>query len=311
MRMLLKPVTLFGVLLILLLTFGACRPEDTTAGSVPDTSAEGAPDTSEGVSTTAVEPLTPADPVYTVPSEAVNVYSAFEPKLFRAQDRTALPYRLFLPDGYDPDAEYPVVLFLHEAGERGNNNTAQLANAVQSLFNDLSSPIYGAIVVCPQCPANNQWVDTPWSYGNYSTAEIPESNELKAVIELLEDIKETYPVDEDRIYGFGLSMGGFGIWDILMRHPALLAAGVPVCGGADVTCAELLVDKPIWTVHGSADAIVPLNGTRRMVSAIEKAGGERIIYEELAGYGHEVWEYAATNPELIRWLFEQSAETAD
>lgn len=244
-------------------------------------------------------------PVYHTPDRAVDIYQAFEARSFTASDNTTLQYRIFIPDGYTPEADYPLMLILHGAGERGNDNSAQMRNAVQNLFNDLTSPIYGSIVVCPQCPDNNQWVDTPWSNGNYSIANVPESNELKAVLEILDSVKAEYAVDESRVYGMGLSMGGFGIWDLMMRHPDVLTAGVPLCGGADASCAQRLVDKPIWTIHGDADGIVPVSGTRAMVQAIQSAGGDSIVYEELKGYGHNVWDYGSTREGLMNWLFAQ------
>lgn len=246
-------------------------------------------------------------PVYNLPSRAVDIYQAFQAKSFTATDGTVLKYRIFIPDGYTPEADYPLLLILHGAGERGDDNSAQMRNAVQNLFNDLNSPIYGSIVICPQCPNNNQWVDTPWSDGNYSVANVPESNELKAVVEILDSIKNAYSVDDSRVYGFGLSMGGFGTWDLMMRHPDLITAGVPLCGGADVAYAQQLVEKPIWTIHDSTDGIVPVSGTRAMVNAIKAAGGSSIIYEELQGYGHNVWDYASTREGLMNWLFSQIA----
>ena len=266
-----------------------------------------APDTTPALTTP--QPTTPADtaPDYTVPEEAVDVYEAFSSATYIAEDGTELPYRLFSPENYREDREYPILLILHGAGERGTDNSLQLKNAVQNLFNDTTSPVYGAFVVCPQCPeAPNQWVDTPWADGNYSLNEVPQSNELAAVEELLLQLMEDLPVDNARVYVMGLSMGGFGTWDLLMRNPTLYTAAVPLCGGADPAYAEVLVNTPIYTVHSTDDGAVPCAGTREMVAAIKAAGGEKIIYEELEGYGHNVWDYASQKPEIIRWLFDQT-----
>ena len=240
-------------------------------------------------------------PIYNKPAQPVDVTS-FARKTFIASDGTTLPYRLHLPEGYTEDAAYPVFLFLHGAGERGADNEKQLQLAVPVLYSHTDSMIHSAIGIFPQCPEDNQWVDTPWT-NSYSVKNVPESNELKAVVELLEDIQGTYSVDRKRLYGFGMSMGGFGIWDLLMRHPGLLAAGVPLCGGGDSSYAAQLAKTPIWTIHSEDDTAVPVKCTKDIVQAIQKADGKKLKYEILQGYGHNVWDYAANKQSLMQWLF--------
>ena len=106
----------------------------------------------------------------------------------------------------------------------------------------------------------------------------------------------------------GLSMGGFGTWDIIMRHSELFAAAVPLCGGGDFTQAPKLVDMPIWTIHGTSDYDVPYSGTRDMYVALKTLGSTVIIYEELENYSHNIWSYAAEKAEIWTWLFEQTKE---
>lgn len=224
---------------------------------------------------------------------------------FSATDRTRLPYRLYVPSNYDPEKEYPVLIFLHGAGERGGDNTAQLLHVVRNLFNQKDSPVLDAIVICPQCPNNNQWVDTPWDQGSYSLANVPQSNESKAVVELLDQIASTYSTDTDRYYVMGISMGGFGTWDLIMRYPEKFAAAVPICGGADPSMAQTLKDFPIYTAHGSSDSIVPVSGTREMVAALQAAGSTVLTYEEKAGMDHDVWTQFSQQTEVLQWLFSQ------
>lgn len=216
-----------------------------------------------------------------------------------------LPYRLYIPENYSENYDYPVFVFLHGAGERGKDNSLQLFHVIQDLFNDLSSPIYQSFVIVPQCPQYQQWVDTPWEKGNYSVDNVPESNEIKVVLNLIEDLKDFYTINEKRIYAMGISMGGFGVWDLLMRHGEIFAAAIPVCGGADPSYASKLVNKPIYTFHGDQDSAVPVDGTREMVNALKEAGSSLIQYEELVGYEHNVWTYAANKEGLIDWLFQQ------
>ena len=233
------------------------------------------------------------------------ILEIFKAKTFKASDRTQLPYRIYVPSNYDPAKEYPVLLFLHGAGERGNDNTNHMKHVVGNLFNQKNSPVMDAIVICPQCPNDNQWVDTPWANGSYSTTSVKQSNESKAVMELLDKVAATYSTDTDRYYVMGISMGGFGTWDLLMRAPDKFAAGVPICGGADPSMAKTLKNVPIYTTHSSDDPVVPISGTREMVEALQTAGSTVIRYDEVNGKGHEVWKSFSEQTEVLEWLFSQ------
>ncbi len=230
----------------------------------------------------------------------------FEPRTFVASDGTELAYRIYVPYDYDNGTEYPFLTVLHGAGERGNNNTGNMHHMMLNFFSQENSPFWESIVVCPQCPNGQQWVDTPWEQGGYSIDAVPESNELKAVMEIVDMVEADFPTDTNRYYVTGLSMGGFGAWDLIMRHTERFAAAVPLCGGADVGQAEKLLNKPIYTVHGTADFSVPISGTSDMVAAIKNLGGDKIFYEEMYNYGHNVWDYASRKAEIWTWLFKQS-----
>ena len=214
---------------------------------------------------------------------------------------TTLPYRLILPENYSEEAEYPVIFFFHGAGERGSDNELQLFHCVQYIHDNAPED---CIIVAPQCPLNHQWVDTPWANGAYSTEKVPESNEMKAVIELLDDLKAKYSIDSDRIYAAGISMGGFATWDALMRHNDIFAAGIPVCGGGDPEKAEVLKETPIFTFHAVDDTAVPVTGTRQTVEAIKNAGGDKIEYTEYKSGGHGIWNQAFATEGLLDKLFE-------
>lgn len=229
---------------------------------------------------------------------------ATEKRVFENKD-TVLPYRLVLPETYDETKSYPMIVFLHGAGERGNDNELQLFHCVQYLADTLPE----CIIVAPQCPVNNQWVDTPWANGAYSIDAVPESNELKAVIELLDALQEEFNVDADRIYASGLSMGGFGAWDLMMRHNDYFAAGVLVCGGGDPSQAEALKDTPLFVFHGDADDAVPVSGSRDTVQAIRDAGGELVQYVEYPGKGHGIWNDAFAHPGMLQELLTYKLST--
>ena len=236
-------------------------------------------------------------------SAGVDVY-ATEKRVFENKN-TVLPYRLVLPETYDETKSYPMIVFLHGAGERGNDNELQLFHCVQYLADTLPE----CIIVAPQCPVGNQWVDTPWANGAYSIDKVPESNELKAVIELLDALQEEFNVDSDRIYASGLSMGGFGAWDLMMRHNDYFAAGVLVCGGGDPSQAEALKDTPLFVFHGDADDAVPVSGSRDTVQAIRDAGGELVQYVEYPGKGHGIWNDAFAHPGMLQELLTYKLST--
>ncbi len=214
---------------------------------------------------------------------------------------TTLPYRLILPENYDESKQYPIIVFFHGAGERGNDNELQFFHCVQYIHDNTPEP---CIIIAPQCPTNHQWVDTPWANGAYSIEKVPESNEMKAVVELIADIKAKYSVDSDRIYAAGISMGGFATWDALMRHNDLFAAGIPVCGGGDISQGDELKETPIFTFHAVDDTAVPVAGTRNTVNAIKSAGGTKIEYTEYKSGGHGIWNQAFATEGLLTKLFE-------
>ena len=196
-----------------------------------------------------------------------------------------IPYRLVLPDSYDGTSQYPLVVFFHGAGERGNDNTSQLINGVQQIANSMPN----AIILAPQCPSGNQWVDTPWENGSYSTSQVAESGEMKAVMALVQKIKQEYSVDSNCVYAMGISMGGYAVWDAMIRHNDVFAAGVAVCGAGDPSKARTLKNTPMFVYHGTADLVVPVSGSEEMVAAIRSAGGTKVRYTAMEGRGHGIW----------------------
>lgn len=241
-------------------------------------------------------------------AENFNMKKSFEPKVFK-NGGYELPYRFYLPENYNTAGKYPLLLFLHGAGERGCDNERQIEVGIQKMFASPDSPVFGAVVIAPQCPEGRQWVNTPWEMGNYSTVATDESTEMKSVVALLLQTIGEYAVDTDRVYITGVSMGGYGTWDIISRHGELFAAAVPVCGAGDIDCAPRLRDMPIMTYHGSADTTVPVEGTRAMVDAIKAACGvscaARITYHELAMCGHGIWDMVYSSSVMAHWLFSQ------
>lgn len=216
-----------------------------------------------------------------------------------------LSYRMYVPYSYDSSNDYPVLMLLHGAGERGDNGTYHLTQGFPYMFKDTSNAVFGAIVMAPQCPTDMQWVDTPWSQGSYSVDSVPESRPLGAAMSVLNNIFENYSTDRDRVYVSGISMGGFGTWDCLARHSDIFAAGIPICGAADPSKANVLKDIQIKTYHGTADNIVPARGTKEVYDAIIAAGGTKISYTPIVGGDHFIWDGVYEQAWLSEWLLMQ------
>ena len=295
-------------------TTAATTPAQTTPAqttsvkvttTVPPVTTTAPVTTTKAPATTTSAPAKKPDPNMSAVSKLINTQTAFKKETFAASNGINLPYRIYVPEDYSEDYAYPVVIFFHGAGERGTDNEKTLNNVIPNLYIKKTSPFYHAIVIVPQCPENMQWVDTPWANGNYTLDNVPISKPMTAAVELLDSVIETYSVNTDRQYVMGLSMGGFGTWDLIMRYPERFAAAIPFCGGADPKQAENLAKIPIWTFHDTTDPTVPVSGTQATVEAIKAAGGTLSTYNETSRYGHNVWTPGSQTPALPGWLFEQ------
>jgi predicted peptidase len=214
----------------------------------------------------------------------------------------SLNYVVYVPRDYAPERAWPVVLFLHGAGERGDNGLAQTQTGVGPAIR-LHPERFPCLVVMPQCPANKGWGPR---LGNVAEAT-PEVADL--ALAALDATIQKYHGDPDRIYLTGLSLGGFGTWAIGARHPAKFAALMPICGGGrPADMAPLLKDLPIWVFHGDADPAVPVQRSRDMVEALKSAGNTKVKYTEYPGVGHNSWDRAYGDAEAIAWLLSQKRE---
>ena len=215
-----------------------------------------------------------------------------------------LSYRLFVPAGYDPAKKYPLVVFLHGAGQRGHDNRSQLEPESSPLFfvqpeTQAAQPCF---FIAPQCPDGQQWVNTPWGKGSYSLAAIPISDNLQLVLDIIRHTQKEFSVDPARLYLTGLSMGGYGTWDLIERNPRMFAAAVPICGAGDPSQAAGLKGTGLWAFHSTDDGTVPVSGSRDMIRALW-ASGRTPCYTEYAGGGHDAWFRAYATPGLAAWLF--------
>ncbi len=231
-------------------------------------------------------------------------FPQFEKNVFVVGNDT-LPYRLLLPENYDKNQKYPLLLFLHGSGERGNNNIVPLTHIAPAVLDADFRKNYPCIMIVPQCPKGKRWVETDWKLATHTQPkEMSEPMELLRKL-LDKTIYKNYKIDKKRIYITGLSMGGFGVWDMMARFPKEFTAGVPVCGGGDEKTAKILKEMPIWTFHGALDKTVLPDRTRNMVQALKDEKNTKVTYTEYPNTEHNSWKEAYTNKEMWKWLFEQ------
>lgn len=225
-----------------------------------------------------------------------------EKKVYSDGSGHALPYQLLHPEYDDGQTLYPLVLFLHGAGERGTDNESQTKHGVPEFARPENRKKYPCFLAAPQCPEEERWSD--WSVEKQ--ADEP-SWPLRMAFELVGELQKEYSIDAKRLYITGLSMGGFGTWDLLRRYPHVFAAGVPICGGGDSTAAATIVHIPVWAFHGARDQAVPVRFSRNMIAALKRAGGKP-RYTEYANVGHHSWVPAYQDAEMFAWLFAQKRE---
>lgn len=202
-----------------------------------------------------------------------------------------LPYRLFIPTNYSAGERFPLVLFLHGAGERGNDNAYQLVGQTGSLVfasetNQLEHPSF---MVAPQCPTSGSWDD---------------SIRRQQLFGLMNLLISQYSIDTNRLYITGLSMGGYGTWDQITQFTNMYAAAIPMSSGGNTALAARIVNLPIWNFHAADDSVVDVSGSRGMISAVRRAAGNP-IYTEYAIGGHAIWTPAYNTPILMGWVYSQ------
>ncbi len=234
----------------------------------------------------------------------------FERQLF-LQGNDTLPCRILSPLHFSAEKKYPLIVFLHGSGERGNDNETQLKWGSTLFLDSSNRERFPAIVVFPQCPSDSSWsvrirnrsADSSDTYRFPMNA--PPTRPLQLVMSFIDTLIQSGVVDPRRIYIGGLSMGGFGTFELLWRRPALFAAAIPICGGGNPASAKLYGKHfSLWVFHGADDDVVPVAGSRNMVNALKEAGA-KVKYTEYPGVKHDSWVRAFAEPELLPWLFTQ------
>jgi len=227
----------------------------------------------------------------------------FSYQTYRNAGVDSLLYRFLFPDN-DTSRRYPLVIFLHGSGERGNDNNAQLKWGVMNFATDENMKKYPAFVIAPQCPLNMAWSNTTRGKNGEIVLQNTPSRPMQLLMEVIGDVIKKFHVDTNRIYITGLSMGGYGTFDALERYPHFFAAAVPVCGSGDISKAASIAHIPLWMFGGANDPTVNPNLLYDMVNALIKAGAHP-GFTEYPNVGHFSWIAAYNDPMMIAWLFSQ------
>ena len=254
---------------------------------------------------------------------------------FEARSHTfnslTLPYRLFVPTDYDSTRSYPIVLTLHGSGERGTNNSRHIEfhRIATSWADSVNQVNYPTFVVSPQAPRPGTWAAAS-CFGCVDTT--PLSAELSVVMDLLDSLEVEFSLDPNRFYVTGLSMGGFGTWDLIARFPERFAAAIPMSGGGDASKAADMSGVAIWNFHGRVDGLVPAVLSQELMEAFEDIGRPVVytdcdldacgtidpadfqlamdshadlLYTEYLNGAHVIWEESYDDPRLFPWVFAQ------
>lgn len=210
----------------------------------------------------------------------------------KIDEKTSVPYLRYLPLDFDKSKKWPLLLFLHGRGESNGPLSGLKKWGPCRLVKEGKEFPY--IIISPQCPKTAWW-----------------SNDDQQVIleSLLAHVQKTFPIDKSRIYLTGLSMGGFGSWELAARNPKTFAAVLPICGGGNLKNGPKLLSTPIWAWHGTTDKIVPIGKSNDMVLAVKRAGGTKIKFTRLIGVGHVSWPKAYDDPKVWEW-FDQKKRSA-
>lgn len=224
---------------------------------------------------------------------------------FISVDGYKLNYRLLRPEAEKRGEKYPLVIFMHGAGERGDDNERQLVHGSQMFLNPVNREKYPAYVIFPQCPEDEFWA---YSKDNHPYLKLIKEDDppsaYKAVKELIDNYLDASHIDHTRVYILGISMGGMATFDMVERFPEIFAAAIPICGAIDTARLSDIDDVKFRIYHGDDDDDVPVECSRKAYKALKKAGAN-VEYIEFPGCGHNCWNPAFNQPDFMEWLFKQ------
>ena len=227
--------------------------------------------------------------------------------VYPAQNSVELPYQIYMPNNYDKNKEYPLILQMHSAGVK-NDDGSQIYAGEAKFLRNLEKSKYkdDVIVISPCCPVGEKWIPAKtWKEITYDFVNTQPEPYMVAVTELFAQAREKLSIDESRLYVYGMSMGGFATWDLLARNPDLFAAAIPVAGAGDPSVVSKLSKTAIWMFHGSEDPTVPCESSQAMYDAFVAAGRTDVKFTKFEGAGHGIWGMTADTEGILDWLFSQ------
>lgn len=228
--------------------------------------------------------------------------SKYEPKIFESSAGEKLNYQLLKPADAEKGKKYPLVIFLHGMGERGDDNKTQMKHGSQMFLNPANQEKYPAYVLFPQCPETAFWAYKRPTLNMKAEDVMPPI--FQAVKELIDSYLAQPDIDKQRVYIMGLSMGGMATFDMVARFPEIFAAAVPICGAVDPSRLAATKGVKFRIFHGDADRVVPVISSRMAYKALRESGVD-VEYIEFPGCDHASWNPAFNTPDFMEWLFKQ------
>jgi len=239
-----------------------------------------------------------------------SVQELYEYGSYSSSDGLTINYRIISPDSTNivesEESSYPLIVFMHGIGERGNDNKKQLEHGGDLFSNSSSRQSYPAYVIFPQCPDDYFWSlnKSPKSQKDIMKNQ-DETPIMKGVIELVENCANTLHIDKNRIYIVGLSMGGLAVYDAAWRHPDIFAAAVAICGAVNPDKLSSITDTSFRIYHGTNDDVIPIEASEAAYNVLKKHDIDAQLIE-LPDVGHECWDKAFASPDFLSWIFSKS-----
>ena len=228
--------------------------------------------------------------IFALSIQMTNAQLSAKYKTYEQRWSKGLRYGLFKPQNYDPKKSYPLILYLHGANDTISRDIAWYHESIQR-----ENPLF---VLAPKCTNANQGWGNTWTDAH--------SPAMVTTLHVLDSLVDKYNIDKNRLYVFGISMGGFGVFSVLSKEPQKFAAGYAICGGSSATAATKLRHTPLWIFHGDIDDVVDVKYSRQIYEGIKKEGGKVVRYTEYPGVKHNSWENVSREKTLHRWLLAQA-----